>query len=87
VSHGDGFALELVAGEFGEGAVGVLAAVHADEGASARRNQVDRHDLAVLAERVRQLLLLHQFRQVAHPQRRAAHCNTTNGIDVKQSSK
>ena len=68
----DGFALQFVSGQFGEGPVGVLPPVHADEGAAPGGYQVDREDLPVLTESVRQFLLLHQFAQVANPQRRAA---------------
>ena len=73
-SYRDGLALKFVAGQFGEGPVGVLAPEHADESASARRNQIDGGDLAVRAKSVRQLFLLDQFAQVAHPEGRAAHC-------------
>jgi len=40
-TYGDGLALELVAGQFGQGPEGVLPPVHADEGAAPGRDQID----------------------------------------------
>ena len=48
--------------------------MHTDKGASPGRDEIDRDYLAVLTERVTQFLLLNQFRQVTHPQRRTANC-------------
>jgi proteasome lid subunit RPN8/RPN11 len=64
---------------------GVLATVHTHKGASPRRNEVDRDNLAVLTESVAQFLLLNQFRQVPHPQRRTANCIKKIKKKIKQS--
>lgn len=71
---GDGAAVHLVVLQALHALVRVLAPVHHDKGAPPGRNQVDTDNVAVLAERIGQLLLLDQLGQVAHPQRRAAHC-------------
>lgn len=74
-----------MAGQFGERPVSVLAPVHAHERAAPRRDHVDRNDLAVLAERVRQLFLSDELAQVADPQRRAAHAEALL-LDGRQSA-
>ena len=54
--------------------VRVHAAVHADEGAAARRDQLDLLHRAELAEQIGQLVLGHQLREVANPERRRTNC-------------
>lgn len=59
--------------QFSQCPVSVLSSVHANESASSWWDQVNRQNLAVLAERIRQLLLLDQFAEMAHPQGGAAN--------------
>lgn len=70
---GDGASLKFVALECLHGLVRILAPVHYNEGASARYDLVDAHDVTIFAKGVRQLLLVDQLGQVAHPQRGAAN--------------
>ncbi len=44
-----------------QGFVRVHASVHVDEGATPRRNQVDRLDDAILSEEIREVLVSDQF--------------------------
>lgn len=53
--------MHLVVLEFGECSRGILTSVHADEGTTSWRNQVNGHNVPIFPERVRQFLLVHQL--------------------------
>ena len=71
--QGYGLPLQLMPVQVPERSCRVHSAVHADEGASSRRNDIDRVHLSVFAEEIRKVVLGHQLGQMAHPQCHAAH--------------
>lgn len=75
-THSNLFGVQLMLVELSDGLGGVPPSLHDDEGAAPRSDHVDAGDSAQPAEQVRQLLGRRQLRQVAHPQRRAAHYHT-----------
>lgn len=53
--------------QFQQSFFGVLTPVHTDEGAAARRDEIDFIDLTKLAEYVGQIVFLDDFREMANP--------------------
>lgn len=78
-TYRDSFPLHLVIFQLRERSIRVLPPVHTYKSATSRRDQVDAHDIAEFTERVGQLLLMHEFRQVSNPQCRTANCKKARG--------